>query len=42
MPAPAVNVENLAERHPAAVALDVISFTAGHDAVTRRRAERGL
>jgi hypothetical protein len=42
MPAPAINVENLAARYPAAVALDVISFTAAHYAATGRRAERGL
>ena len=42
MPAPAINVENLAEHCPAAATLDVIGFTAAHDATTRRRAERGL
>jgi hypothetical protein len=42
VPAPAINVENLAERCPAAAPLDMISFTPAHDATTKRRAERGL
>jgi hypothetical protein len=42
MPAPAINAENPAARYSAAVALDLISFTAAHDATARWRAERGL
>ena len=40
--APAINVESLAGRYPAALALDVIGFSAVRDATARGRAERGL